>query len=78
MDRMGIHILCKIRAARGVMGIHLSCKIEAVQPIFQRARARSRMGTLIHFHAKKFNIHLKGKKELCSTLARPIFSMTVS
>ena len=62
---MGIHLSCKIGAARGTMGIHLSCQIRAVQRISQRARAnaRSRMGTHIHFHAKKFtNIRLKGKK----------------
>ena len=36
------------------------------------ANARCRMGTRIHFHAKKFTtILLKEKKELCSTHARP-------
>ena len=70
---MGINILCKIEAARDTMGIHLSCQIGAVQPIFQRARARSKMETHIHFHAKMFtNISLKEKK-LCSTRAGPIF-----
>ena len=51
---MGIHTSCKTEAARGMLGIHIYYKFGAVRPIYQMARARTRMGTHIHFHAKKY------------------------